>query len=83
MDFFKWVFDYVVNPDNQQWWDWEQGDLVIYDAYRLQTAWGAGFDLDELVFDQIKYHGGNQYDVQTLPPRDQQYIVPEGHSYHG
>jgi|GEM_PF-2344784 len=83
MEFFKWVFDYVVNPDNQQWWDWEQGDLVIYDAYRLQTAWGAGFDLDELVFDHIKYHGGNQYAVQTLPPRDQQYIVPEGHSYHG
>ena len=77
----SWVFNYCADPDNQHWWDWEEGDLVVYDAYRLSVAWSAGFGLNELVFDQIRHNGG--YPLNTPPPRATEYVVPEGHEYHG
>jgi len=78
-----WTFNYQCDPRNQQWWDWEQGDLLVYDAQQLSVAWSAGFGLGELVFDFLHYNGG--YDDPALDSSHEvkPYVVPEGHEYHG
>jgi hypothetical protein len=64
----EWTFNYQVNPDNQSWWDWEQGDLVVFDAQQLSIAWSAGFGLGELVFDSMTYNGGHDEDLLGHAP---------------
>ena len=79
----EWVFNYQVNPDNQIWWDWEQGDLLIFDAQRFSIAWSAGFGLGELVFDSIPFNGGYTNQDMNTAFTVKPYVVPKGHNYHG
>jgi len=94
-----WTFNYQCDPRNQQWWDWEQGDLLVYDAQQLAVAWSAGFGLGELMFDSLHYNGGYEEDLRGHAPSTghdpredfaldppyevKPYVVPEGHEYHG
>jgi len=55
-----WTHDYLYTEANQEWWSWEQGDMVMFAGMRMAHAVSWGFELGQRVFDRGVYHGGHE-----------------------
>ena len=49
-----------LNPDNQFWWEWTQGDFLVADLFVMAHSVTGGFQSDErrldVTFNTMKYH---------------------------
>jgi len=64
-----WTQDYIHAKANQEWWSWEQGDMVMFGGMRMAHAVTWGFELGQRVFDRVVYHGGYK-DAHKVPLMD-------------
>lgn len=55
-----WTQNYLYDETNQEWWSWEQGDMVMFAGMRMAHAVTWGFELGQRVFDRGVYHGGHE-----------------------
>jgi len=50
-EFFEWLYDEITNnAANQIWWEWQEGDAVIPDLFRMAHGVKAGFQPGERSF---------------------------------
>ena len=62
----QWIQDFVYTEENQQWYSWLEGDLILFCGVRYAHAVSLGFQRGQRIFDRAAFHGGNK-DAYVVP----------------
>lgn len=50
IELFKWLHKEIAKTENQIWWEWDEGDFVVPDLYRMIHTAQGGFDVGQRAF---------------------------------